>query len=58
MVNKSIEEGLEKMLNPAETESDKVETAFIRDFKEIIDDDIVVMAGHYAKKNNIELVCG
>lgn len=46
------------MLKPTEKKSDIVEKTFIRDFKEIIDDDIVVMAGHYARKNKIELVCG
>lgn len=34
------------------------EKAYIRDFKEIIDDEIIVMAGHYARKNKIELVFG
>ena len=46
------------MLKPTEKKSDIGEKTFIRDFKEIIDDDIDVRAGDYVRKNKIELVCG
>lgn len=46
------------MLKPNEEKQGLGEKAYIRDLKEIIDDEIIVMAGHYAKKNNIELILG
>jgi len=59
LIDTNIQRRLQEMLEPAsKRQGHHGEKAYIRDFKEIIDDEIIVMAGYYAQKNNIDLVLG